>query len=65
MKSEKLEKDIEKSLETIYNNLSEKKWKPAKASINVFLKKFEDASNIQILRSIQSFNSITLLIDEI
>ena len=45
--------------------MSEKKWKPVKASITVFLKKFEDNSNPLISQSNQILNKIINLIDEI
>ena len=40
-KNDKLEKDIEKALDNVFVNLGQKKWKLAKNTINVFIKRFE------------------------
>ena len=40
-KVDKLDKEIEKALDNIYLNFNDKKWKPTKANINVFLKRFQ------------------------
>lgn len=60
-KNEKLEKDIEKYLDNVFVNLGEKKWKPAKNAINVFLKRFEETNHPIVpvsIRSLNAFNEI-------
>ena len=64
-KNEKLEKDIEKALDNVFVNLDEKKWKIAKNAINVFLKRFEEASHPIVSSSVRSLNSINQILTDI
>lgn len=65
VRAEKEEKDIEKSLDNIYGNLNDKKWKAAKNAINVFLKRYEESPNPSLPRSLTALASSLAIVQDL
>lgn len=52
-------------MDNIFNNLQEKKWKIARNTINVFLKRYEESTSPLALKSLQTFNTISTIMQDL
>jgi hypothetical protein len=52
-------------VDNIFNNLQEKKWKVARNTINVFLKRHEESTSPLAVKSLQALNTISVVMQDL